>query len=175
MCAGLLSVALPTAIALLAGGVMPSDLELTEAYSFVTWGSLWVSLIALGLPLVALGAVTPWLVKLCDDAADAPGLATGRILGSGTIGSLIGTYGATHLLLPSMGSSMTVQCTGAAVFLGGAWMAGMEKGLGRGGLLVMVAALPLVWVTESSDWVGGKRNQEQPKKHDEDCRSELIT
>jgi predicted membrane-bound spermidine synthase len=111
--AGALSVVLPDVVALLAPLTLPADLQLDEAWPFVTYGSLLVTLLAVGLPMAALGAVTPWLVRLSREASRTPGQVTGAMLGAGTLGSLLGTFGATHVLLPGVGSAWSVRLAGA--------------------------------------------------------------
>lgn len=111
------SLALPDIATFLGAAVVPPELPLLEAYPFVTWGSLLVSVVSLGLPLLVLGAMTPCLVKLSLDAREAPGRVTGRLLGAGTLGSLVGTFGATHLLLATVGSSWAVRVAGAVLVL----------------------------------------------------------
>ncbi len=115
--AGGLSLALPELVDWLAARVRPDGLSLEEAYPFVTAGSLVVSLVAIGAPMAALGAVTPWLVRLSRDAATEPGRVAGAVLGAGTLGSLIGAFGATHALLPILGSAGSVRLAGAALIL----------------------------------------------------------
>ena len=48
-----------------------------------------------------------------------PGRVTGAILAAGTLGSLFGTFGATHVLLGSIGAVLTVRCAGGLLLLSG--------------------------------------------------------
>jgi spermidine synthase len=117
LAAGALSLALPELVGLLAAAVRPADLQLEEAWPFVTWGSLLTGLLTLGLPMAALGAVTPWLVRLAPGAAGQPGRVAGAILGAGTAGSLVGAFGSTFLLLPALGSAGAVRLAGGVLLL----------------------------------------------------------
>ncbi len=117
--AGGFCVGLPDLVEIVSAWVMPSDLSLGEAYGFVALGSLLVALLALGLPMFALGAVAPWLVRLSRDASEHPGRATGRVLAAGTVGSLIGTFGATHVLIAWVGSAGAVRGAGIVMVLTG--------------------------------------------------------
>ena len=117
--AGALSVALPDIVRVVSPIVLPESLGLEEAYPFVTTGSLLVALVAVGLPMLAMGAVSPWLVRLSRGVSEAPGRVAGAILAAGTLGSLFGTFGATHVLLGSIGAVLTVRCAGGLLLLSG--------------------------------------------------------
>lgn len=121
--AGGFSIALPSIVRALAEAVLPGDLRLTEAYPFVSLGSLLVAIVAIGVPLFALGAVTPWLVRLSRGVTSQPGRVTGRLLGAGTLGSLLGTFGATHVLLGTMGAAGAIRGAGLALVVIGALLA----------------------------------------------------
>jgi predicted membrane-bound spermidine synthase len=112
LAAGVLSFVLPDVVAWLAPLTLPAGLQLDEAWPFVTYGSLLVTLLAVGLPMAALGAVTPWLVRMSREATLTPGRISGAMLGAGTLGSLAGTFGTTHALMPSLGSSWSVRLAG---------------------------------------------------------------
>lgn len=115
--AGALSAAVPDLVSLLAPLTLPADLALDEAYPFVTLGSLLVALLVLAVPMVAMGAIAPWLVSLSRDAHEVPGRASGRVLGAGTIGSLVGTFGATHVLVGAFGSVLSIRLAGLALMV----------------------------------------------------------
>jgi len=140
LAAGALSLALPELVDALAQAVRPDDLQLEEAWPFVTWGSLLVSLATLGLPMAALGAVTPWLVRLAPGADSQPGRVTGVILAAGTAGSLVGAFGSTLVLLPWLGSDGAVRLAGGVLLL--AALPLLRTGRGRSALLwLLVPAL----------------------------------
>src|SRR5262245_865493 len=117
LAAGALSLALPDLVDWLSAHVRPAGLQLEEAYPFVTLGSLLVALLAVGAPMAALGAVTPWLVRLSRDASQQPGRVAGAVLAAGTLGSLVGAFGATHVLLPALGSAGAVRLAGGVLLL----------------------------------------------------------
>lgn len=138
-----LSLALPDLVAWLSQLILPADLPLLDAYPFVTTGSLLVAIAALGLPMAALGAVTPWLVRLSRDAGQAPARVTGRILAAGTLGSLVGTFGATHLLLPALGSAGAVRAAGLLLAVAGLVMLLLSHRRTHLGGLLALLLLPL--------------------------------
>jgi len=140
--AGALLVALPELVALLAAWILPADLRLEEAYPFVTWGSLLVALLVLGTPLLLLGAVAPCLVRLSRRVEAAPGRTTGRVLAAGTLGSLLGTFAASYLLLEWLGSAGAVRASGGALLL----CALLVRGVGTPRVSLVAWLVPLVLV-----------------------------
>lgn len=143
--AGALAIALPDVVRLMSPLALPDELRLEDAYPFVTLGSLLVALVAVGLPMLAMGAIAPWLVRLSREASEAPGRVAGAILAAGTTGSLLGTFGATHLLLGSLGATMTVRCAGGLLLLAGLALSIGGGGSFRASLLILV--LPAVSVS----------------------------
>jgi spermidine synthase len=76
-----------------------------SAATFV--GSLLGVGVLLALPLLLLGMVSPFAVRLrMDQVADA-GRVTGRLYAISTIGSLVGTFLAALLLIPLVGTHRT--------------------------------------------------------------------
>lgn len=147
--AGGFALALPEIVAWLAPLALPADLALLEAHPFVVLGSLLVALVGLGLPMLALGAVTPWLVRLSRDAQSRPGHVAGRLLGAGTLGSLVGTFSASHLLLPLWGSAGAVRTAGALLALAGLalWSRADRRVHGAALLWLLMPVLALVLPT----------------------------
>lgn len=154
--AAAVALALPEIVRLLAALVLPDELPLLEAEPFVVGGSLLVALVGLGLPMVALGALTPWLVRLSRDAMEAPARVTGRLLGAGTLGSLIGTFGASHVLLPWVGSA-------GAVRIGGVLMAAAGVLLASGRRSAMAAAVAVLGLGVAA-WSAGGALQVEPRR-----------
>lgn len=74
-------------------------------------GSLLGVMVLIAVPVLLLGIVSPYAVKLALSApghgvADA-GKVTGRLYALGTVGSLVGTFAASLLLIPLVGSRRT--------------------------------------------------------------------
>ena len=124
---GALCMAMPLLVEHLAWRLLPAELTLADASGFVAWGSLLVSMLALGLPMLALGAVTPWLVRSAREATTRPGGVAGMILAAGTLGSLLGTFGSTYLLLPAWGSASTVRGSGLVLAILGILVTRWER------------------------------------------------
>src|SRR5690554_482089 len=64
-------------------------------------GSVCSCLIVFSFPLVILGMVSPYLVKLGIVDMETNGRVTGEIYGLSTIGSIIGTFIPTFVTIPS--------------------------------------------------------------------------
>lgn len=76
-----------------------------EAGAFV--GSLVGMLVLIALPLVLIGAATPWATKLAVTDLEHTGETVGRLGAIGTAGALVGTFAASLLLIPFVGSQRT--------------------------------------------------------------------
>jgi predicted membrane-bound spermidine synthase len=76
-----------------------------EAGAFV--GSLVGMMVLIALPLILIGAATPWATKLAVTDLKHTGETVGRLGAIGTAGSLIGTFAASLLLIPFVGSQRT--------------------------------------------------------------------
>ncbi|MEL6713422.1 MAG: fused MFS/spermidine synthase, partial [Planctomycetota bacterium] len=80
------------------------------------WGSLAASVVLFLPAAAALGAAGPLAVEALQRArGGSAGAAGGRVLAVSTLGSLAGTFGTTHVLVPSLGT--TGAFTGAALVL----------------------------------------------------------
>lgn len=76
-----------------------------EAGAFV--GSLVGMMVLIALPLVLIGAATPWATKLAVTDLKHTGETVGRLGAIGTAGALVGTFAASLLLIPFIGSQRT--------------------------------------------------------------------
>jgi spermidine synthase len=90
-------------IALVAGGLI----LLFPSSNLVVAGSALSCLIIFSLPMILLGMVSPYLVKLGVEDTENSGKITGQIYAMGTIGSIIGTFIPTFLTIPYIGTSKT--------------------------------------------------------------------
>lgn len=99
---------------------LPAALSLDEAAALLGWGSLASSLCLFLPPALFLGCVGPlaveWLVRARRGHA---GDAGGRVLAASTLGSLVGTFGTTHLAVPVLGLQRTFLCAALALALAG--------------------------------------------------------
>jgi len=90
----------------------------------VVVGSFFAALALFALPITALGAAAPYLVRLSLDHVDEAGRVAGRLYALSTAGSLAGTFLAALVAIPWIGTQRTLVTTAALVGLGAALLAG---------------------------------------------------
>jgi MFS family permease len=70
-------------------------------------GSLVVLLVLVGPPVLVLGALSPWAIRLSVRSVAAAGDATGRLYALSTAGGLVGNFVAALALIPLVGTRWT--------------------------------------------------------------------
>jgi spermidine synthase len=70
-------------------------------------GSLFGVLALVAVPVLLLGAVSPWAIRLKFHAVEDSGQTAGRMYAISTLGSLLGTFAASLLLIPLLGTQRT--------------------------------------------------------------------
>ncbi len=70
-------------------------------------GSLFGVLTLVAVPVLMLGAVSPWAIRLKLHAVEDSGEVAGRMYAISTVGSLAGTFLASLLLIPLVGTQRT--------------------------------------------------------------------
>ena len=70
-------------------------------------GSLVGVLALVAVPVLLLGAVSPWAIRLSVARVDDAGRTAGGLYALSTVGSLLGTWAATLLLIPLIGTQRT--------------------------------------------------------------------
>jgi spermidine synthase len=78
-------------------------------------GSLVAVLVLIAVPVLLLGAVSPWAVRLSVDRVDDAGRTAGGLYALSTIGSLLGTWLSTLVLIPLIGTQRTFIAMALAV------------------------------------------------------------
>jgi spermidine synthase len=104
----LLASALLAAVPFVAGpflDVSVDALDAVEAGAFA--GSLLGVLALVAVPLCLLGCVAPYAVRLSVAAVDEAGRVAGRLYAISTIGSLVGVFSASLVLVPFAGTRRT--------------------------------------------------------------------
>src|ERR1051325_3565664 len=79
-----------------------SALDSVSAGAFV--GSLIGVLGLLAVPILLLGAVSPWAIRLAVSTVEEAGEVAGRLYALSTAGSLVGTLLSALLLIPAVGT-----------------------------------------------------------------------
>jgi predicted membrane-bound spermidine synthase len=82
-------------------------LGLTEDRLDELGGSLLVVLVLVGPPVLVLGAVSPWAIRLRVRTVEDAGDVTGRLYALSTAGGLVGTFAAALVLIPLVGTRWT--------------------------------------------------------------------
>src|SRR6476659_2091390 len=80
-------------------------------------GSLVGVGVLIAIPLLLLGMVSPYALRLAVDSVDAAGRTAGRLYAISTAGSLVGTFLAALLLIPFVGTRRTFLLFAAALAL----------------------------------------------------------
>lgn len=101
--------------------------------------------ILLTFPLVLLGAVTPWVVRIALSSIDTGGRTAGSLYAVGTVGSILGTLAPVLWLVPSYGTRRTFLLIGLWLVLlalcGTPWVARRQHVTGFVGVLMMAVLL----------------------------------
>jgi spermidine synthase len=80
-------------------------LDRVEAGAFV--GSLFGVLVLVAVPVLLLGAVAPYAVRLSVRTVEEAGRVAGRLYAISTLGSLVGTFLSALVLIPLVGTRRT--------------------------------------------------------------------
>lgn len=115
--AGALLAILPFLARPLGQWLLPGDLPLDAAMGGIVRGSLVATALLFGPPMVLIGMLGPLLVTALTGSGVPVGRAAGTTSGAGTLGSLVGTFAATHWLVPTFGSRATMTVTGVLLGL----------------------------------------------------------
>ncbi len=107
-------------------------------------GSFFAALALFLVPVTALGAAAPFLVRLALSSVDEAGKVAGRLYALSTAGSLLGTFIAALVLIPWAGTQRTLMGTAACVALAAALL------LPRRWLFVPAAAALLLLIPPPS-------------------------
>lgn len=146
--AGAMCAWLPFLAGPVAGFFLPPGLALDQAAGLFLWGSLATSCVLFLPAATALGCVGPLAVEALERIRMAgAGDAGGRVLAASTLGSLLGTFGTTHLFVPVIGLRGTFLGASALLGLCGAWLAWRHRGAAAPSALILLA-FPLSTVLE---------------------------
>jgi spermidine synthase len=111
-------------------------------------GSLFGVLVLVAVPVLMLGAVAPWAIRLKVSTVEESGEVAGRLYAISTVGSLLGTFLSALLLIPVLGTQRT--------FITFALLLALVAALGAGRrwmwvplVLVMLMAVPVGTVKAS--------------------------
>src|SRR5688572_29510008 len=84
------------------------SVEAFDSYSIGAFaGSLFGVLVLVAVPVLMMGATSPWAIRLKMHAVEDSGQMAGRMYAISTVGSLLGTFAASLLLIPLVGTQRT--------------------------------------------------------------------
>lgn len=123
----------------LGGWLLPAALPLDAAMPALVRGSFVATVVLFGPAMLLLGAISPLLVTWVVRGGQDVGRAAGRIAAAGTLGSLAGTFVATHWLVPSFGCRIAMLVAGSLLAVA-AWLV-VANGRARAAATVLVAMI----------------------------------
>lgn len=136
----LLGAGLATApIPLTARPILAASASAFSAFSIgVFFGSFFGVLLLLSVPIILLGMVSPFAIRLSVDDVRRAGSAAGSLYALSTLGSIAGTFLPVLLLIPTLGTSLTFYVFSLALVVPGAF--GMRR---RAALVAIPAVIAL--------------------------------
>jgi spermidine synthase len=102
-------------------------------------GSLFGVLALVAVPVLLLGAVSPWAVRLKMDRVERSGEVAGRLYAISTFGSLVGTFASALVLIPFAGTQRTFLAFALALALVAVLGLGVRWTLAPLGIAALVA------------------------------------
>ena len=95
-------------IPLIAAPILAKSLDAFTALSLGGfYGSLVGTLILFAVPVTLLGCVSPFAIRLALDSVSGAGNTSGSLYALSTVGSIVGTFVPTFLLIPRIGTFRT--------------------------------------------------------------------
>ncbi|MBL8755045.1 MAG: fused MFS/spermidine synthase, partial [Planctomycetes bacterium] len=128
----------------LGGWLLPAGLPLDTAMPTMVRGSFVATFVLFAPAMVCIGAVSPLLVTAVVQAGNEVGRAAGALGAAGTLGSLAGTFAATHWLVPTFGCRLAMAVAAALLVVASLTLPRPRRPLGVLALLVGVAATALL-------------------------------
>jgi spermidine synthase len=113
---------------------------LDEVSTGAAIGSFFGVLILFAPPVVLLGMVAPFAIRLGLERVEAAGAVAGRLYAVSTIGSLLGTFLSALVAIPLIGTQRTLLASAALLGLAGAALLGprwLALGVALGALLAL--------------------------------------
>ena len=138
----LLGAGLATApIPLIARPILSASASAFNTFSIgVFFGSFFGVLLLMSVPIVLLGMVSPFAIRLSMNDVESAGRTAGSLYALSTIGSIAGTFLPVLVLIPALGTNMTFYVFSLALVVVGA------LGLRRPAALVAIPAVMLLAV-----------------------------
>ena len=97
----------------------PVSAWIVESVESLGMGGMVASFTLFFPPLVLLGAISPYVIRLILDTTGQSGTISGRVYGISTAGSIFGTLFTTFYLIPTIGSKSITFALAAVTLLCG--------------------------------------------------------
>ncbi len=138
----LLGAGLATApIPLIARPILAASASAFNTFSIgVFFGSFFGVLLLMSVPIILLGMVSPFAIRLSMNDLESAGRIAGSLYALSTIGSILGTFLPVLVLIPALGTNLTFYVFSLALVVVGA------LGLRRRAALVAIPAVMLLAV-----------------------------
>ncbi|MHC4600267.1 MAG: fused MFS/spermidine synthase, partial [Planctomycetota bacterium] len=140
--ASALCLLIPVVVHPLAGALIPEGARQESAFRVIYLGSFLVTLLLFAPPILTLGMVPPFLVRLLTRETREVGRASGHVYALSTVGSILGTFLPTLVLIPWVGTKMTILLAGGTLLVFS--MAGIALFASGGRKLAAAVFLPLL-------------------------------
>ncbi len=114
---------------------------LDEASAGAVIGSFVAVLLLFAPPVVLLGMVSPFAIRLAVDSIETAGAVAGRLYALSTAGSLVGTFLSALILIPAIGTQRTFLVIAALLAASACFLLGVRY-LVVAGLLAALLLLP---------------------------------
>jgi spermidine synthase len=131
-------------------GVAVDALDSVSAGAFL--GSLIGVLGLVAVPVLLLGAVSPWAIRLAVRSVDQAGEVAGRLYALSTAGSLLGTLLSALVLIPLVGTRRTFLVFAFAIAVVAVWgLRPIRRYALAPAAIVLLAALPVGTLKAEAD------------------------
>ncbi len=115
---------------------------LDEASAGAVIGSFLAVLLLCAPPVVLLGMVSPFAIRLAVASIETAGAVAGRLYALSTAGSLLGTFLPALVLIPAVGTQRTFLVVAALLALSSSFLLGARYLVVAAGLAALVAVPP---------------------------------
>jgi spermidine synthase len=122
-------------------GVAVGALDSVEAGAFA--GSLFGVLALIAVPVILLGAIAPYAVRLGVERVEETGGVSGRLYALSTIGSLTGNFLASLVLIPFVGTTRAFLFFAFIIALIGVWGLARARYALAPAAFILLAAIPV--------------------------------
>jgi predicted membrane-bound spermidine synthase len=115
-------------------------------------GSLVAVLVLVAVPVLLLGAVSPWALRLAVERVEHAGEVAGRLYALSTAGSLFGTLVSALLLIPLVGTRRTFLLFALAIAIVAVWgLRPVRRYAAAPAAIALLIALPVGTLKASDD------------------------